>query len=75
MTIVSKIAASHKRVAPALFTQGFRPFFLAAGLWAAIALSLWICMLLTGWVVPSRFDPLNWHIHEMLFGFVMVTCH
>src|SRR5438067_2847053 len=23
--------------------------------------------------LPSRFDPLAWHIHEMLFGFVMAT--
>ena len=23
--------------------------------------------------VPSRFDPLAWHIHEMLFGFVMAA--
>ncbi|MDE8346377.1 MAG: NnrS family protein [Acidocella sp.] len=73
MTMTSRIAAPHRRSVPALFTQGFRPFFLAAGLWAAIALALWIYMLLTGWVVPSRFDPLTWHIHEMLFGFVMAA--
>ena len=24
-----------------------------------------------GAVLPSRFDPLAWHIHEMLFGFTM----
>jgi uncharacterized protein involved in response to NO len=23
--------------------------------------------------MPSRFDPLNWHIHEMLYGFVMAA--
>ena len=23
--------------------------------------------------MPSRFDPLTWHIHEMLFGFVMAA--
>ncbi|MDE2462971.1 MAG: NnrS family protein [Alphaproteobacteria bacterium] len=56
-----------------LFTQGFRPFFLAAGLWAAFALSLWIVMLDTGMRLPSRFAPLSWHIHEMLFGFVMAA--
>jgi uncharacterized protein involved in response to NO len=27
-------------------------------------------MFLGGMAVPSRFDPLTWHIHEMLFGFV-----
>ena len=58
---------------PVFLTQGFRPFFLAAGLWAAAALTLWIVMLATGTALPSRFDPLSWHIHEMLFGFVMAT--
>ena len=58
---------------PAFFTQGFRPFFLAAGLWSAVALAMWIIMLTTGTTVPSRFDPLSWHIHEMLFGFVMAA--
>jgi uncharacterized protein involved in response to NO len=56
-----------------LLTQGFRPFFLAAGLWAAVALVLWIVMVVTGAALPSRFDPLAWHIHEMLFGFVMAA--
>lgn len=50
---------------------GFRPFFLAAALWAAIALALSICALTGHLDLPSRFDPLAWHIHEMLFGFVM----
>ncbi len=53
-----------------LLSYGFRPFFLAAALWAAIALALWITMLLTGLELPSRLAPLDWHIHEMLFGFV-----
>lgn len=54
----------------ALLSYGFRPFFLAAALWAAVAVGLWIGMLTLGWRLPSRFDPLDWHIHEMLFGFV-----
>ena len=56
---------------PAVLTQGFRPFFLAAGVWSIAALAIWIVMLFTGSTLPSRFDPLSWHIHEMLFGFVM----
>src|SRR5580698_5204490 len=56
-----------------LLTQGFRPFFLAAGLWSAAALALWIVMFATGTTAPSRFDPLSWHIHEMLFGFAMAA--
>jgi uncharacterized protein involved in response to NO len=58
---------------PTFLTLGFRPFFLAAGLWSAVAIGLWIVMLTEGIELPSRFDPLAWHIHEMLFGFVMAT--
>lgn len=54
----------------AIFTRAFRPFFLAASLWSALALALWIGMLFGGISLPIRFDPLTWHIHEMLFGFI-----
>jgi len=69
----SAVSGVAGRGTPVFLTQGFRPFFLAAGLWAAAALTLWIVMLATGTALPSRFDPLSWHIHEMLFGFVMAT--
>lgn len=73
MPMNRKDPRSHRRDVPAFFTQGFRPFFLAAGLWAAVALAFWIVMFVSGSSVPSRFDPLTWHIHEMLFGFVMAA--
>ncbi|GAB1717214.1 MAG: NnrS [Nitrobacter sp.] len=57
----------------AIWTIGFRPFFLMAGIWSATALAGWIVMLTMGIAPPSRFDPLTWHIHEMLFGFVMAA--
>lgn len=57
----------------AIFAQGFRPFFFGAAIWAVIAIGIWVDMLLTGAALPSRFDPLAWHIHEMLFGFVMAA--
>jgi len=66
-------AGSIERGPPAALTTAFRPFFLAASLWAALALALWIALLLGGYTLPSRFDPLNWHIHEMLFGFVLAA--
>ena len=58
------------RAVPAFLSYAFRPFFIAASLWAALAVLLWMAVLLTGRTPPSRFDPLSWHIHEMLFGFV-----
>jgi uncharacterized protein involved in response to NO len=67
------IDSTPARSTPAVLTQGFRPFFLAAGLWSIAALAIWIVMLATGSTLPSRFDPLSWHIHEMMFGFVMAA--
>ena len=54
----------------ALFSYGFRPFFLFGSLWAALAMVLWITML-TGFVsIPTRLDPVSWHAHEFLFGYL-----
>jgi len=60
-------------VAPAFLSYGFRPFFLMGALWSAAALLVWIVIFVAGGSLPSRFEPLDWHIHEMLFGFVMAT--
>ena len=49
---------------PALFSMGFRPFFLFSALWSAIAAPLWVHAFLTGGAVG-----LDWHVHEMLFGY------
>lgn len=56
--------------APALLSAGFRPFFLAAGLWAALAMALWLAQYAGALVLPTAFAPMAWHLHEMLFGFV-----
>ena len=55
---------------PALFAYGFRPFFLAAGLWAAFGILLWLPQYLGLVSLPTAFGPLDWHIHEMLYGYV-----
>ena len=56
--------------APAFLRGGFRPFFIGGAAWAIIALTLWVLALLGEVSLPSAFDPLSWHRHEMLFGFV-----
>ncbi len=54
----------------AVFSQGFRPFFLLAGIWAIVALALSIGMF-RGWIaLPTAFGVVDWHYHEMLFGYV-----
>jgi uncharacterized protein involved in response to NO len=55
---------------PAVFSYGFRPFFFAAALWAAMAMVGWVLML-SGWAaLPTAFDPVSWHAHEFLFGYL-----
>src|SRR5690606_14832569 len=56
--------------APPFLRGGFRPFFFGGPLWAVIALVLWLMAFLSGMDLPSAFDALAWHRHEMLFGFV-----
>ena len=56
--------------APAFLRGGFRPFFFGGAAWAVVALTLWLTTLAGGMTLPSVFDPLAWHRHEMLFGFV-----
>jgi uncharacterized protein involved in response to NO len=58
---------------PAVLSYAFRPLFLAAGSWAILSLVLWLCVFFGWMLMPTRFDPLSWHIHEMLFGFVMAA--
>jgi uncharacterized protein involved in response to NO len=55
---------------PPILRGGFRPFFFFGAAWAVIALALWLWALLAGLELPSALDPLAWHRHEMLFGFV-----
>lgn len=55
---------------PAILTYGFRPFFFGAAVWAALAMALWVPMLSGHLTLPTAFDPVAWHAHEFLFGYV-----
>lgn len=54
---------------PAILSAGFRPFFLFAGLWAAIAAPLWLALFGGETRLPSAMPPAIWHAHEMVFGY------
>lgn len=63
-------------VAPALALQGwavlrlgFRPFYLGAAVFGALAVPLWLALLLGRISLDLSVAPLLWHAHEMLFGF------
>lgn len=55
---------------PAVLSFGFRPFFLMAGSWAALAMALWLAMMAGAAGPPTALDPVAWHAHEFLFGFL-----
>ncbi len=55
---------------PAFLSLGLRPFFLSAAVWAALSMALWILILRGQLVLPTTFDPVSWHAHEMLFGYL-----
>lgn len=63
-------AQRRQYVGPALFSFGFRPFFLGGAIWAALAVLVWIPAYFGEIALPTAFGPLDWHIHEMLFGYV-----
>jgi uncharacterized protein involved in response to NO len=55
---------------PALLSFGFRPFFLLGAVWAALAMALWVPMIAGRLALPTAFDPVSWHAHEFLFGYL-----
>jgi uncharacterized protein involved in response to NO len=55
---------------PAILSYGFRPFFLLGSLYAAIAILAWLPILHGELAVATAFAPRDWHVHEMLFGYV-----
>lgn len=64
--------ARHDRLMklPPVLRGGFRPFFLGASLWAVVVVTLWLMALHGVLTLPTRLDPLAWHRHEMLFGYL-----
>lgn len=53
----------------ALWSYGFRPFFLGGAVWAVAAMALWIAALIHGLPLGGDYGAPLWHAHEMVFGF------
>ena len=73
MSIPAALSRRRDYAGPALLSAGFRPFFLAAGVWAAISVAIWIPVHAGIVALPERVSPLDWHIHEMLYGYVAAS--
>src|SRR5262245_35284098 len=70
MSMPAALARRRLYAGPALFSYGFRPFFLGGAAWAALAILLWLPQYFGELALPTAFAPLDWHMHEMLYGYV-----
>ncbi len=56
-------------IGPALWSRGFRPFFLGAALWAVAAIAIWLPFFTGEVQIPTAFSSVDWHVHEMTYGY------
>jgi len=68
-----KPARAARPIVAAVFSAGFRPFFLLASSWAAIAVPVWLAAYAHGYGLRGPLPALFWHGHEMVFGFGMAA--
>ncbi|MGD1015682.1 MAG: NnrS family protein [Roseiarcus sp.] len=54
---------------PALFSYGFRPFFLLGALFAGVAVLAWLPAYFGEWELPTAIAQRDWHVHEMIYGY------
>ena len=55
---------------PALLSYGFRPFFLLGSIYAGLAVLVWLPVFYGELSLHSAFAPRDWHVHEMLYGYL-----
>jgi uncharacterized protein involved in response to NO len=53
-----------------LFSYGFRPFFLLGSIYAGLAILVWLPVFMGELSLTTAFLPRDWHIHEMLYGYL-----
>jgi uncharacterized protein involved in response to NO len=59
---------------PAWLRLGFRPFFLAAGGFAVVAMLVWFAAYAGALTLPfAGLGAIGWHAHEMIFGYAMAV--
>src|SRR5512134_877365 len=62
-------ASPNGRPGFALFALGFRPFYLLAGAYAALAVPVW-ALQYAGWLPGAN---VVWHAHEMILGYAFAV--
>jgi uncharacterized protein involved in response to NO len=71
LTIEEQEGPGAKAAPSALLALGFRPFYLLAAAFAAVSIPAWVA---SYYGLAGAFQVgLDWHIHEMVFGFVVAV--
>ena len=60
----------HADATPIWLQGSFRLLFAGGALWALVVVALWVGTLGGAWTLPTAMEPLAWHQHEMLFGYL-----
>lgn len=53
-----------------LLAGSFRPFFLFGSIYAGLAILVWLPVFYGEITLVSAFAPRDWHVHEMLYGYL-----
>ena len=65
------VAAKEARTGSPIWLQGgYRLLFGAGAFWAVVVVVLWVGALDGCWTLPTAMEPLAWHQHEILFGYL-----
>lgn len=70
MSMPAALRRRRSYAGPAVFSYGFRPFFFGGAVWAAVGILLWLPQYFGELSLPTTLAPLDWHIHEMIYGYV-----
>ncbi|WP_159593969.1 NnrS family protein [Chelativorans xinjiangense] len=55
---------------PAVLSYGFRLFFLLGSFYAGLSILMWVPLYTGVLEMNTLFPPVDWHVHEMLFGYL-----
>ena len=70
MAMMAAAAPDAGARSPLWLRGGYRLLFGCGALWAVVVVTLWVGALGGRLTLPIAMEPLAWHQHEMLFGYL-----
>lgn len=74
MNLIDAVVDEKKASTMPLFHLAFRVFFLGAGVFSVVSVSLWMAVYLFGLPLPmTDISIIQWHAHEMIYGYALAV--